>query len=263
MVLLSFFQFKFDIGYLVVFVTGVIFGFLFLLLLYFYTLLKTMQSKTFYKKAVEPDIDEEEIKLLIKDAQSVFKDKKLRDEIGLVAHVKGISTELAKDIAIKFYPESKYPLLELTIDETLLLGHYITDRIDKIFSDSRMLRIFRGRTLANLMALYSVKTAVDESAIMKVEKKFKVKKRVTDIFSAINIVNPAYWIRKVTVDNLTQQIIFKICLAIIGIVGEETYKIYSKNVFKAEKEIDSGLDNIYESIKKDSREIEDETDESI
>lgn len=261
--ILNFFQIRFDIGYLVVFATGVVFGFFFLLLVYLYTLLKTMQSKRFYRKAVEPDIDEEEIKLLIKDAQTEFKNKKLREEVGLVQHVRSLSLELSKDIATKFYPESKYPLLELTIDETLMLGHYITDRIDKIFSNSRLLKIFRGKTLANLMALYSVKTAVDESAIMQVEKKFKVKKRLGEFISAINIVNPAYWIRKVTVDKLTQQIIFKICTAIIGIVGEETYKIYSKNVFEIEKNIDTGVDDLYDEIRSDSKEIEDETNESV
>jgi len=261
--ILGFFDFRFDIGYLIVFLSGIAFGFLLLLLLYFYTLLKTMQSKRFYRKAVEPDIDEEEIKLLIKDAQALFKDKKLKEEVGLVSHVRTISMDLAKDIAVKFYPNSKYPLLELTIDETLMLGHYITDRVDKIFSDSRLLRIFRGKTLANLMMIYSVKTTVDESVIMKTEKKFKIKKRLGDIFSAINIVNPAYWIRKVTVDKVTQQIINKICLAIIGIVGEETYKIYSKNVFEVEKTLDAGVDNIYDEIRQDSSDLEGEEDESI
>ena len=56
--------------------------------------------------------------------------------------LKNLSLELSKDIATKFYPESKYPLLELTIDETLMLGHYITDRIDKIF--------FRFKVIKNI-----------------------------------------------------------------------------------------------------------------
>lgn len=222
-----------------------------------------MQSKRFYRQAIEPDIDEEEVKLLIKDAQSLFKDKKAREAAGLVPYVRTISMDLSRDIATKFYPNSKYPLLELTIDETLMLGHYITDRVDKIFQDSRMLRLFRGKTLANLMSLYSVKTAVDESPVMQIEKKFKIKKRIGSVFSVLNIVNPTYWIRKITVDKLIQQVINKICLAIIGIVGEETYKIYSKNVFKVEKNIDSGVEELYEALKNNAVELEEEDDDDI
>lgn len=257
----QFFSFRLELGYLGIFFAGVMFGFLFLLLLYLYTILQTMRNKDFYKKAIEPDIDAEEIKLLIKDAQEQFKNKKDRDDAGLVNHLRSIALELSKDIATKFYPTSKYPLLELTIQETLLLGHYITDRVDRLF-DAKLLKIFRGKTLASLMSLYEVKEKVDDSAVMKVEKKFKVRKRIGDIFSAINIANPAYWIKKVTVDKLTQTIILKICLAIIGIVGEETYKIYSKNVFEMEKVIDTGVDGIYESIQKDT-EKEGLDDESV
>ena len=253
----DFFSFRLELGYLGIFFAGVIFGFTFLLLFYLYTILQTMRNKNFYKKAIEPDIDAEEIKLLIKDAQDQFKNKKDREEAGMVNHLKSISLELSKDIATKFYPSSRHPLLELTIQETLQLGHYITDRVDRLF-DAKLLKIFRGKTLASLMSLYEVKEKVDDSAVMKVEKKFKVRKRIGDFFSAINIANPAYWIKKVTVDKLTQAIILKICLAIIGIVGEETYKIYSKNVFQVEKSIDAGVDSLYESIQSEVKEEADD-----
>jgi len=36
--------------------------------------------------------------------------------------------------------------------------------------------------------------------------------------------------------------------AIIAIVGEETYKIYSKKVFQKEETIHSNVDDIYEDI---------------
>ncbi len=257
----EFFSFKLELGYLGIFFAGVTFGFMFLLMFYFYTILQAQRNKNFYKKAIEPDIDAEEIKLLIKDAQSQFKNKKDRESIGLVNHLKAVSLELSKDIATKFYPSSKYPLLELTIQETLLLGHYITDRVDRLF-DAKLLRIFRGKTLASIMSLYEVKEKVDDSAVMKVEKKLKVRKRIGDFFTAMNIANPAFWIKKVTVDKLTETITIKICLAIIGIVGEETYKIYSKNVFEVEKVIDTGVDSIYDEIQKET-EKEDTDDEPI
>ena len=36
-----------------------------------------------------------------------------------------------------------------------------------------------------------------------------------------------------------------------------------KNVFEVEKNIDTGVDDLYDEIRSDSKEIEDETDESI
>lgn len=257
--LFSIFGINFDIGYLMVFLTGAMFGFLLLLLVYLYSVLATLNSKRKIKDATEPDIDEEEIKLLIKDAQNQYKDKKRREEVGFATYVKQLALDLSKDIASKFYPNSKHPHLELTLDETLLLGHYITDRIDKIF-DARLLKIFRKTTLAKIMSLYEMKQNIDESAVMKAEKKLKVRKTANVVFSAINILNPAYWIKKVTVDKLTQMVINKIALSVIGIVGEETYKIYSKNVFKVEKTIDTGVDDLYEEIKGDVKKYVEEAD---
>ncbi len=259
LILFSVFGINVDIGYLVVFLTGIMFGFLLLLLVYVYSVLATLNKKRQIRDAQEPDIDEEEIKLLIKDAQSQYKNKKLREEVGFAIYVKQLSLDLSKDIAAKFYPNSKHPHLELTLDETLLLGHYITDRIDRIF-EARLLKIFRKTTLSRLMSLYEMKQTIEDSAVMKVEKRFKVRKTASAIFSAINIINPAYWIRKVTVDKLTQLIINKIALSVIGIVGEETYKIYSKNVFKVEKTIDSGVDQLYEEIKGDVKKYVEEED---
>ena len=50
------------------------------------------------------------------------------------------------------------------------------------------------------------------------------------------------------------------CLVIIAIVGEETYKIYSKKVFNKEVEIDTGSDafieEMSESIKDAAKEID-------
>ena len=55
-------------------------------------------------------------------------------------------------------------------------------------------------------------------------------------------------------------ILNQICLVVIGIVGEETYKIYSKKVFKKEVEIDTGteafIEEMSESIKDAAKEID-------
>jgi hypothetical protein len=77
----------------------------------------------------------------------------------------------------------------------------------------------------------------------------KTKRIGKTISGALNALNPAYWIKKVTVDKLTDLVIMKICLQVVQIVGEETYKIYSKSVFRTTEE-DFNIDELYEEIKK-------------
>lgn len=242
--------FDFDFKYLIVFLTGIAFGFLFLLLLYLYMAIISLNRKNRKIKKNPPVIDEVEISLFIKDAQEEFKNKPLRKEVGLVNHVKTICFSLAEDIAKKYYPTSKYPLLELTVQESLLLGHYISDRIDQ-FLDAKLLRIVKNRSLAQIKGIYDQKVKISESKIVKASQKANVKGIGKTVVNVLNAVNPAYWVKKVTVDKLYDIIIIKICLAIIAIVGEETYKVYSKRVFLEPAELDTNLDQIYDEIKEE------------
>ncbi len=234
-----------DLSMLISFIIGVSFGFLLLLLIYLYAVLKSLNKGLKLKKADETDIDEEEIKWLIDDGQKQFKDKELRNEIGYTRHLQNISGELAADIAKKFYPKSKHPYLELTVDETLTLAHYITDRVDELLK-GKILRMTRGLTLAKIYELNETKSKIDSNKFVKAAKKYA---QVTKAAAAVlNAVNPVYWFRKLTKETLINIIMIRIGLAVIAITGEETYKIYSKKVFNVEKTIDSGVDDIYKDL---------------
>lgn len=243
----------FDYKYLIVFLTGVLFGFFFLFLVYLYTVILSLNRKKRKIKKHPPVVDEIEIALFIKDAQDKFRDKPIRKEVGLFAHLKTITYDLSLDIAKKYYPTSKYPLLELTIEESLLLSHYIADRIDELLS-AKLLSTLKKRSLSQLRNLYDQKVKLSESRVVKASQEANVKTVGKTIINVLNMVNPAYWIKKITVDKLYDIIIIKICLAIIAIVGEETYKIYSKSVFIEPIDIESNLDELYESIKGDLNE---------
>lgn len=243
----------FDYKYLLVFLTGILFGFFFLLLVYLYSVILSLNRK---KRKIEknpPVIDELEIQLFIKDAQNSFKDKPLRQEVGLFAHLKTITHDLALDIARKYYPTSKYPLLELTVEETLLLSHYIANRIDE-FLTAKLLSPLKHRSLSQIKGIYDKKVQIESSKVVKAGQAIKAKTVGKTILNVLNMINPAYWIKKVTVDKLYDLIIIKICLAIIAIVGEETYKIYSKSVFIEPKDLDTDIDDLYDQIKEEFNE---------
>jgi hypothetical protein len=239
---------RFDLSTFLSFLIGVSFGFLVLLLFYLYAVLKSLNKGLKLRGTDEQDIDEEEIKWLIQDAQKQFKLKDVRNEIGYAKYLGQITKELSIDVAKKFYPKSKYPYLELTLDEALLLNHYITNRLEELLQ-GKILRLTRGMTLAKIVELNDTKTKIEESAIVKTAKKYKNAARTA--VSVINAVNPVYWFRRVTQETVTQVVMNRIGLALIAITGEETYKIYSKKVFNIEKSIDTGVEDIYESIKDD------------
>ena len=177
-----------------------------------------------------------------------LKNKELRNEVGYAKHLQNITAELTVDIAKKFYPKSKYPYLELTVDETLNLAHYITDRVEDLLQ-GKILRMTRGLTLAKIYELNETKTKIDNNKFVKAARKYsKVTKAAVAV---LNAVNPVYWFRKLTKETALNIIVVRIGLSIIAITGEETYKIYSKKVFNVEKTIVTGVDDIYEDLKKD------------
>ncbi len=244
----------FDLKYIFIFLAGIIFGLFFFGLLYLYAVVISIKRGEHKIKKNPPYIDEVEIELLIKDAQKEFKNRSARKEVGLFPHLKDVSYDLALDIASKYKPKSKYPLLELTMEESLLLTHYIANRIEE-FLDKRFISwLFRKRTLAQIKGILDTKTKIEESKIVKAGKKANAVKVGKTVLDVLNIFNGARWLKKVTFDRAIEGILVKIGLVVVAIVGEETYKIYSKKVFQEPKDLETDIDEIYESIKGDLNE---------
>lgn len=241
---------NFNLQTFITFFLGIIMGFLILLLIYLYAVLKSLNKEMKLKKVQEEDIDEEEIKWMIEAAQKEFKNKKLREELGYTKLLARELKELTIDIAKKFYPNSPFPYLELTIDESLQLVEYIKGRVDELVSNPIM-RLFRGMTLRRIAELNQTKEKIEESRLVKSAKKHGFSKIATSTLKVLNAANPFYWFKKATVDQVVNITMVKIGLAIIGITGEETYKIYSKKVFNEEKTIDTNIDEIYKTFKED------------
>lgn len=236
-----------DIGWIITFFSGVVFGFILLLLIYMVSIISSLNSNMKRKPVQEADIDELEIKYLIKDAHKMFKDKKLRDQIGYGMHLLNLSLELGNNIAEKFYPTSKYPYLELTLDESLVLLKYVSDRFNELLNKP-ILKMFKGLTLNQLITINDAKVKLDNNLIVKTTNKLKIDKIFKNTMMVLNVVNPIYWFRRLVLDNVTNAIMIKLGLVVISLIGEETYKIYSKKVFDHDKQLDSGISEIYKDI---------------
>jgi hypothetical protein len=255
MIFSSFGPITLDLSSLLSFILGLAAGFLILFLFYIYAVIRSMNKGLRLRKSDEEDIDEEEIKWLIDDAIDQFLKKDERKELGYYKHLLETCKDLSIDIAKKFYPMSKYPHLELTIDEALHLNHYITNRVDELLK-GRILRLVRGYTLVKIVEANEFKESIENTKIVQAAKKYKVHQILKTTVSVVNAVNPVYWTRKLIINKGYASMMNKIGKAIIAVTGEETYKIYSKKVFSEEKTIDAGVHEIYHEIAKDAEEFE-------
>ncbi len=236
-----------DLGWIITFFSGVLFGFILLLLIYMVSVISSLNTGMKRKEVEEADIDEIEIQYLIKDAHKAFKDKNIRNSVGYGMHLLNLSLELGNNIAEKFFPQSKYPYLELTLDESLVLLKYVSDRFAELLNKP-ILKMFKGLTLRRLITLNDAKVKVDNNLIVKASNKLKVNDLFKNTMMVLNVVNPIYWFRRLVLDNVTNAIMIKLGLVVISLTGEETYKIYSKKVFDTDKSIDSGISEIYDEI---------------
>lgn len=218
------------------FLLGIFSGFLLFTIVYIYFFVRGKNIDVSLFRKPDTEVDEEELKQIVTDKQETFKKMKRKGEsIGKLTF--SLSYELIEEIAKYYFPKSKYPMLELSVDEMLALNHYITERIDGILNQP-ILKNTRNIRVTKLVRMYEAKRSFDQNKIVKAAKNKVVKKSVKYTLGAINLMNPAYWFRKIVINKSVGYIENKIALLIIGVVGEETIKVYSKKLFDKEIEMD-------------------------
>lgn len=243
------------------FIFGIFFGIALICLIYAILVVASLGDKKFFIKTQDDSLTLEETQQLIIDAQKSFKDKKLRGKTGKVSYCGKLSTDLAYGIASRFYPKSKYPLLEISIDEAIMLLEYIDKRIDDILSKG-VLKTLRRFKISFITDMSLKTTAVMNSRAFNVGK--NVTKTITTAKKVINIINPLNWGKRLIVDSALSIAINKLCLIVIQIVGEETYKIYSKKVLNKEVDFESNVEELARSIDTDILKLkENNTEEKI
>lgn len=227
------FEIDFNIGSLLIFLAGIGFGLLLFGLLYLYFTLRTLKDKKYYVDSkLEYVVKENEIKNIIKYHQDKYLIQRKDENKDIAGRaMKDALSNVVLDIATKYFPDSKRPLLELSIDELIMLMRYITDRVDKLLGH-RGIRILRKVKLSTIMNIVDKSIKVNNTQAVQVAKKYKVGKIVKTGGMILNALNPFYWIKKGTTKLVTATLYKKIMLIIISIAGEETYKIYSKQAFK-------------------------------
>ena len=257
MIMFKIWEFNFDVASLIAFIVGIFVGCALLALVYSILVISSLKSKKYIAKSDVIEVTDEEIKEIVDNAIKAYSDKNLKGAKNSVAHCTHVCMNLVTDISRKFFPKSKRPFAELTMDELLELCIYVSNRINDIV-DRPALRLVKSLKLSTILAFGDAKKVIDDSTLMKMTKKYKLKKVFDTVKGVLNILNPLYWVRRVFINTALDIAVNKLCLSVIGIVGEETYKMYSKRVFEEERYIDTNIGDIVSSIEEQLQNVSDE-----
>lgn len=215
-------DFKFEPAVFIAFITGIVFGALLIVLFYIYAALRSLRKSRYVVVKGIKQIPQKDIEEMIKTAQSEYlADRKKEKPVGLDKIIK----KLVLDIATLYHPKSKTPLLELTLDETILLSQYIINRLDELLS-KRAIKMFKKMRVSTAVSI----AKINQNKAVKTAKKYKIPAVIQNIGMVLNLVNPFYWFKKGVIDTSLNLILKKISLIVIAVCGQETYRIFSKQV---------------------------------
>ncbi len=152
--------------------------------------------------------------------------------------------DLVKQIAAVYFPQSNNPEYEITIMQLLLLNERIAHRTRTMLDD---LPSFHKVTVASIMEAKSIL----EKTRQTIDKKgIRTGGRIAGrIWSAISIVNPNYWIRKVIFKGASEMATRKALTSVYRIAGYEAIRLYRASAmqtdplgFSLEKELEANLE---------------------
>lgn len=248
MILSKIISIELNFGSFILYLSGILSGIIIAVLLYVLFALLSINKKKRIIESTKEDFKEEELRKMIEEARKNYQiliksdDKEIKDSA-----FKNTIYSLVYDIASKCYPKSKNPLLEISGDETILLAKYIIQRVEELL-DKKMLWIVRKASVRRIVSIFKTKKKIDNSAVIKEVKKYS---KITKI--GLTIVNslkkPFVFLGKSVINKLLN----KIMIITIGFVGEETYKIYTKQAIKS---MDPEYQSFMEELEKDEEELE-------
>lgn len=233
---------------LIALLIGIALGAILVVLFYCLSAIQSLNKKiNFSDKAL--DVTEQEIADEIRYAQECFLVKqKEKGEISFEL-IREICLNLIDKIARKYYPNSKNPIAELSVDELILLDRYIMDKIDELLSH-RGLRFLKRLKMTTVLKILNIKQSVDKNAIVKVSKKYNIPKLASRAGKILGLLNPANWVKHLAINPTIHLLTKKICTSLINLIGQETYHIYSKQAFLEPIE-DQEINKMMEELMKD------------
>lgn len=216
----------FDPATLLSFAIGLVFGMVLFTLLYTVFFVRGLRIKP--RLNAQNPMEETELKEALK--VSTERMLEAQKEEGFFDAFVGASKALTETIATYYYPTSKYPMMELSVDELLQLDDYIHDRIAQTLNKGLFKNVKHVR-VTKFMELVDFKKKLDNQKWMKLVNDKRTRKGIEATLGVINAFNPIYWFRKLVIKTSISTLNRQIAKTMLAVVAEETSRVYSKSVF--------------------------------
>lgn len=231
-------DFFINIKTLLVLLTGIVIGLVIASTFYAIILFSSIKKK---EREIQKDIDEIsdlEIAEIVKEVKKQY----VEETEGLPFNnrfelLRNRLFELIQRIATVYYPESKYPIYELTIEELIMFMQYLSTRIDVIF-EKKLLRQFKKISISQIFRLVDTKKKIDDNKAVKAITSSKPGKVGSFIMNTVLKISPTHWIKNILIGSSVNFGTRKIALLIMDIVADETNKTYSKSIFKKASDLE-------------------------
>jgi hypothetical protein len=228
-------------------IKSILFGFLLGIVFIVVTLLLIIYiaNRRFIKKSMEAvEIDNSVVKGIISNKQKrLLKSHKTGIQNNF-RFTQNLTKELVEEIASYYYPTSKYPALEINISEALDLTDRVTSRLKSIL-DVKALGPLQQLRISQIVTLLEWKKNLENNAVYRFSKKMKLEKVAKFGYTALNIANPAYWLRRVILTGTIESTLRGIGVMTLNVVGEESSQLYSKKIIDNRDKI---LDKEFEKL---------------
>lgn len=216
----------FDLATLISFAIGLVFGMVLFTLLYTVFFVRGLRIKPLLN--AQNPMEETELKEALKVSTERMLEAQSGD--GFFDAFVHAAKELTETIATYYYPTSKYPMMELSVDELLQLDDYIHDRIAQTLNKGLFKNVKHVR-VTKFMELVDFKKKLDNQKWMKLVNDKRTRKGIEATLGVINAFNPIYWFRKLVIKTSISTLNRQIAKTMLAVVAEETSRVYSKSVF--------------------------------
>lgn len=226
---------------------GFVLGILFVISLL--ALLVHITNKRFIKMSIESfTVDNEDIsKLVTNKRKKILKSTRL----GVINNfylVQELTLELVKEIAEYYYPDSKYPHLEITIEEALDMNERILERL-RLILDFKLVSFLRNIRISQIISVLEFKKTIEQNKIYQGAKKLHLDKLISYGYAAFNITNPKYWLTRIILTSTLESTLRGVAIMTLNIIGEEANRLYSRKIIdNSDKILEKELEKFIKEI---------------
>lgn len=169
---------------------------------------------------------------LVQKAKRDYKKRKRKyGPQGRFMLTRDLAERLAYEIARHHYPNSRRPFLEISTYELLETAKYIILRVEGILN-RKPLNKLKSLSGVEILTMFEFTEKVSENKTVKGAMKINNSAVVKTAKTVLGVINPAYLVRRTVVNTTINMSVDVLCLVVLNIVGEEVYKLYSKELFR-------------------------------